>query len=104
MADETNSVMSWPEVAKYLGRDRSNGTWLKLQAEGIPCFRTSERGHWRFRKTEVDKWLAEKNPMKHTTASVIEKLDAVVQELKERGCTDEDIVSYVKVRVMVFTR
>ena len=59
LSDELQSeMMTAREVAQYLHcRDRSNVYWLVRQ-KALPGLRIGAGGDWRFRRSEIDQWIA----------------------------------------------
>jgi excisionase family DNA binding protein len=57
--DEPRSeTMTVREVADYLHcRHYFNVYWLVFQ-KALPGFRLGGSGHWRFRRSEIDQWIA----------------------------------------------
>ena len=51
-------VMSWLELAEYLNVGIGNTAFLNLRRDGLPGFRLGKL--WRFQKSAVDKWIAER--------------------------------------------
>lgn len=55
-----NDIMTMKEIALYLKLNEK--TAYKLTAEGkIPAFKVG--GSWRFRKSEIDRWIKEQEQM-----------------------------------------
>lgn len=62
MADPEGEILTLEEVASYLKAGKRT-VYRLAQQGGIPAFKLG--GSWRFRRSELDRWIAdsiEKNP------------------------------------------
>jgi excisionase family DNA binding protein len=58
--DRTASdIISLPEACEFLGVHR-NTLYKLIQAGEVPAFRMITGGRWRFRKSELERWLEDK--------------------------------------------
>lgn len=52
-------IISLPEACKFLGVHR-NTIYKLIQEEDLPAFRMSRGGRWKFRRSELEEWLENK--------------------------------------------
>jgi excisionase family DNA binding protein len=58
--DRTSSdIISLPEACGFLGIHR-NTLYKLIQAGEVPAFRMIKGGRWRFRKSELEQWLEDR--------------------------------------------
>jgi excisionase family DNA binding protein len=55
----SSDIISVPEACKFLGVHR-NTIYKLIQAGEIPAFRMMTGGRWKFRKSELEQWLEDK--------------------------------------------
>lgn len=55
----SSDIISVPDACKFLGVHR-NTLYKLIQAKEIPAFRMIRGGRWKFRKTELEQWLEDK--------------------------------------------
>lgn len=55
----SSDIISLPEACKFLGVHR-NTLYKLIQAKEIPAFRMMTGGRWKFRKSELEHWLEDK--------------------------------------------
>jgi excisionase family DNA binding protein len=54
-----SDIISVPEACDFLGVHR-NTLYKLIQAGEIPAFRMMRGGRWKFRRTELEQWLEDK--------------------------------------------
>jgi excisionase family DNA binding protein len=55
----SSDIISLPEACGFLGIHR-NTLYKLIQAGGVPAFRMIKGGRWRFRKSELEQWLEDR--------------------------------------------
>jgi excisionase family DNA binding protein len=58
-ADSFSDIISVPEACKFLGIHR-NTLYKLIQAGELPAFRMIRGGRWKFRRSELERWLEDK--------------------------------------------
>jgi excisionase family DNA binding protein len=54
-----SDIISVPEACKFLGVHR-NTLYKLIQAGDFPAFRMMRGGRWKFRRSELERWLEDK--------------------------------------------
>jgi excisionase family DNA binding protein len=55
----SSDIISLPEACDFLGVHR-NTLYKLIQAGEVPAFRMIKGGRWRFRKSELEQWLEDR--------------------------------------------
>lgn len=59
LIEQSTRLLSVPQACRLLGVHR-NTLYRLIHDEEIPAFRLSRGGRWRFRRADLEEWLAEK--------------------------------------------
>ena len=66
-----NDIMTIKEVSEYLKLNEKTAYRLTLDGK-LPAFKVG--GSWRFRKSQIDKWIAEQEAKEHVYEAIRQEM------------------------------